>query len=197
MNKTKIAQLISTVGHPFVMIVLLVLLLSWAMDPAGVWRITGFVAAMGMIPTGWLAWRSLAVHGNRGGTASTASMTSVRPILYLTLLGVLLLSSGYFHFVERAPFLARGSLVAALMVAVAAMLNRWLRLSLHLVFAVYSGLILVQIHSVFGVPILLLLAPLLAWSRLVLLKHTLPEVIGGAVLGFGSAIVLTGIFCKP
>lgn len=174
------------------MIVLLVLLLSWVMDPAGAWRITGFVAVMGLIPTGWLAWRSFArervLQGNSSGDAS---LSSARPILYLTMLTVLLLSSAYFQFVEHSAFLVRGSLVTATMVAVAAMLNRWLRLSLHVAFAVYSGLILTHIQPACGLPILLL-APVLAWSRLVLLRHTLPEVIGGSILGLVSAVILTG-----
>src|SRR5580658_9306204 len=129
MNKTRIARLVSIVGHPFVMIVLLVLLLSWAMDPAGAWRITGFVAVMGSIPTGWLVWRRLSVRRDQAGLVSTSS---TRPVLYLSMLAVLLLSSLYFHFVEHSVFLARGSLVTAMMVVVAAVFNRWLKLSLHL-----------------------------------------------------------------
>ena len=191
MNKTRIARLISIIGHPFVMIVLLVLVLSWAMNPAGAWRITGFVAIMGSIPTGWLVWRRLSVHGNQ---AQPACKSSTRAILYLSILAVLLLSSAYFYLVEPSVFLARGSLVTAMMVAVAAAFNRWLNLSLHLAFAVYSGLILAKIHPGYGVPLLLLLAPLLAWSRLTLLRHTLPEVMGGAILGFGAALVLINLW---
>jgi len=190
MNKNKIARLVSTAGHPFVMIVLLVLLLSWAMEPAGAWRITGFVMAMGLIPTGWLVWRGSASRRNQ---TEDASLSSGRPVLYLSLLGVLLLSGVYFHFVEHSAFLAQGSVITAMMVAVAAVLNRWLRLSLHLAFAIYSGLILAQIHLGYGLPILLL-TPLLAWSRRVLLRHTLPEVIGGAILGFGAAAMLLGLW---
>jgi hypothetical protein len=190
MNKTKIARLVSIAGHPFVMIVLLVLRLSWAMEPAGALRITGFVAVMGSIPMGWLIWRGPASRRNQAGDAARSS---ARPVLYMSLLAVLVLSGVYFHFVEHAAFLARGSVVTAAMVAVAAVLNRRLNLSLHLAFAVYSGLILTQIHLGCGLPILLL-TPLLAWSRLVLLRHTLPEVIGGSVLGFVAAAILLGFW---
>lgn len=186
MNKATIARLISIAAHPFIMIVLLVLVLSWAMDPAGALRITGFVVAVGLIPTGWLLWRHLHRQRNPAGHGSTSS---TRPVLYLTILAVLLLSSIYFHFVEHSAFLVRGALVTAIMVAVAAVLNRWLKLSLHLTFAVYGGLIIARVNPVLGLTILLLV-PLLAWSRLVLLRHTVAEVIGGAVLGFGSALAL-------
>jgi membrane-associated phospholipid phosphatase len=186
MNKTKIARWVSIAGHPFVMIVLLVLLLSWALEPAGALRITAFVVAMGLIPMGWLVWRG---SSSRRNQTAAASQSSARPMLYLSLVTVLLLSAAYFHFVEHSAFLARGSGVTALMVVVAAAVNPWLRLSLHLTFAVYSGLILASIHLGEGLPILLM-TPLLAWSRLVLLRHTLPEVIGGSVLGFGAATFL-------
>jgi len=168
------------------MIVLLVLLLSWTMDRAAAWRITGFVAAMGLIPTGFLIWR----YASRRKQATDAPVHKTdRTILYFSLLAVLLLSSVYFHFVEHSAFLVRGSVVTALMAAVAAVLNRWIRLSLHLAFAVFSGLILAQIHPGYGLPILIF-APLLAWSRLALLRHTLSEVIGGSALGLGAAGLL-------
>ncbi len=186
MNKTKIARLVSLAGHPFVMIVLLVLLLSWTLDRAAAWRITGFVAAIGLIPTGLLLWRRSTARRRQ---TTQASAPNDRTILYLSLFVVLLLSSVYFHFVEHSAFLVRGSAVTALMAAVAAGFNRWIRLSLHLAFAVYCGLILAKIHPGYGLPILIL-APLLAWSRLTLLRHTLPEVIGGAALGLGAAGIL-------
>lgn len=186
MNKTKIARLVSIVGHPFAMIVLLVLLLSWTMDRAAAWRITGFVAAMGLIPTGFLIWRS--VSGRRQTTDAPVHKTD-RTILYFSLLAVLLLSSVYFQFVEHSAFLVRGSAITALMAGVAAVLNKWSRLSLHLAFAVFSGLILMRIYPGYGLPILIF-APLLAWSRLALLRHTLPEVVCGSVLGLGAAGLL-------
>jgi len=186
MNKTSIARTVSTVGHPFAMIVFLVLVLSWTMDRAAVWRITGFVAGMGLIPTGFLLWRS-ASRRERAPDAS-AGYTD-RTILYFCLFAVLLLASVYFHYVEHSAFLVRGSMVTALMAVVAATLNRWIQISLHLAFAVYSGLILARIHPGYGLPILTF-APLLAWSRLTLLRHTLPEVIFGSALGLTAAGLL-------
>jgi membrane-associated phospholipid phosphatase len=190
MNKTKLAHWVSVMGHPFVMIVLLVLALSWTMEPAAAWRITGFVAAMGLVPTGWLVSRRVSGKNSKAAGASPASS---RTVLYLTMLAVLVISGGYFYLVEHAEFLARGSAMTALMVVVAAVLSRWIRLSLHLAFASYSGLILAAVHLAYGLPILLLV-PVLAWSRLVLGRHTLPEVIGGSVLGLAAAALLMGLW---
>jgi len=178
--------MVSVVGHPLAMIVLLVLLLSWTMDRVAVWRITGFVAGLGLIPTGFLVWRSVS---RREHAAYTYTHRSDRTILYFCLFAVLLLASVYFHFVEHSAFLVRGSAITALMAAVAAVLNRWIRLSLHLAFAVYSGLLLARVHPGYGLPILTF-APLLAWSRITLLRHTLSEVICGSALGLGAAGLL-------
>ena len=186
MNKTRIARLASIAGHPFVMIVFLVLLISWTMDRPAVWRITGFVAIIGLVPTGFAIWRS--TSWQKQGAGALANKTG-RTILYFSLLAVLLLSSVYFQFVVHSAFLVQGSAVTALMVAVAAVLSRWIRLSLHLAFAVYAGLILARIHPGYGLPILIF-APALAWSRLALLRHTLAEVICGSVLGLGVASLL-------
>jgi len=183
MNKNKIARLASIIGHPFVMIVFLVLFVSWTMDRSAVWRITGFVAVIGLVPTGVALYRS--VSRRKQGTGDLAHKTG-RTILYFSLIAVLLLSSIYFQFVVHSAFLVQGSAVTALMVAVAAVLSRWIRLSLHLAFAVYAGLILARIHPGYGLPILIF-APALAWSRLALLRHTLAEVICGSVLGLGVA----------
>lgn len=171
------------VGHPFAMIVLLVLLLSWTRNAAAALRITGFVAVVGAIPVGLLIWRRSTC---RQRPAVDASVRTDRPLLYFSLFAVLLLAALYFHFVEHSAFLVQGSTVTALMLAVAAALNRWLKLSLHLAFAGYSGLILTGIHLGYGLPILIF-SPLLAWSRLVLLRHSLPEVIGGSALGLMAA----------
>jgi membrane-associated phospholipid phosphatase len=102
---------------------------------------------------------------------------------------VLLLLSLYFHFVERSPVLVRGNAVIALMLGAAAALNRWIKLSLHLAFAGFGGLILASVHLGYGLPIFMFI-PLLAWSRLALSRHTFPEVIGGFALGLIAATIL-------
>jgi membrane-associated phospholipid phosphatase len=60
---------------------------------------------------------------------------------------------------------------------------------LHLAFAGFSGLILARVHPGYGLAILVFI-PLLAWSRLALLRHTFSEVIGGFALGLIAASIM-------
>jgi hypothetical protein len=76
---------------------------------------------------------------------------------------------------------ALGPLVAGLLVALTHLLRHWLKVSLHAAFAVFA-VTLVWPHPVLT-PALALLAWGVAWSRLVLRRHTLPEVLLGLALG--------------
>lgn len=137
-----------------------------------------------LVPIALLIWRSFA--SGRWRTVD-ASDKEDRPALYNTSILVLLSAAAYFHFVERSPALVRGFIVAASMLLVAAALNRLLKISLHVAFARFCGVLLFRVRLGYGLPVLLLV-PLLIWSRLVLSRHVWPETIGGAVLGlFGAA----------
>jgi len=95
--------------------------------------------------------------------------------------------SAYFYFVDRSPNIVRGCIVSAAMILLAAGLNRWVKISLHLTFACFCGILLARVRWSFGLPVLLIIPPLI-WSRLVLLRHVVSEIIGGVILGlFGAA----------
>ena len=76
------------------------------------------------------------------------------------------------------------------MLAVCAIANRWLKVSLHMAFGSLAATALLLLGSPAGwvlVPVL----PALAWSRLVLGRHVLAEILAGLVLGSltGFAVV--------
>jgi membrane-associated phospholipid phosphatase len=77
--------------------------------------------------------------------------------------------------------------LAALLVLVTHLLRRWLKVSLHAAFAVFAGA-MVWPHALPTLATLVLAAGV-AWSRLVLRRHTLPEVLLGLLMGavFGVA----------
>lgn len=186
MSKTIIARVVSTVGHPFSFVVLLMLLPFWLRGEAGALRIIGIVMVAGLLPLGLFMWRR---YASGKWLTIDASARRDRPILYLAVFVVLVPFGAYFLFVEQSSILARGCGVIALMLGVAAALNRWIKLSLHLAFAGFTGLILARIRLGYALPIGLFI-PLLAWSRLTLLRHTLPEVIGGFALGLVAAGIM-------
>ncbi len=181
--KIAAARWISIVAHPFVLLPLLFFLPRFQSDSAGAFRTTLAFIAIVLIPLALLIWRSRA--SGRWQTVD-ASDQADRPALYTTSLGVLAAVIAYFSFVDHAPVLVRGCAVAAGMIALAALLNHWLKISLHLAFACFSGVLLARVRLSYGLPVLLLVPPLI-WSRLVLSRHVLSETIGGVVLGVAAA----------
>jgi membrane-associated phospholipid phosphatase len=80
------------------------------------------------------------------------------------------------------PGLVRAIAVITLMMAVAMVINRWLKVSLHMTFGAFFAVIVSWRYPEVTTALALALA-LLAWSRLTLRRHTWSEVFVGALLG--------------
>ncbi len=181
--KTSVARVISIAGHPFVLLPLLIFLPLFQSDVGGALRTTLIFGCIVVIPLGLLIWRSCASGEWRTVDASDKAN---RPVLFKATILVLIVVSAYFHFVERAPQVVRGCIVSSAMLLLAAGLNRWIKISLHLTFACFCGVLLATVRLNYGLPVLLLVPPLI-WSRLVLSRHIVSETIGGVILGLLGA----------
>ncbi len=110
-----------------------------------------------------------------------ASQPSERSQLNL-LLAALLGSTAAVLWAGGQPLpVALGPLAAALLVGLAHLLRRWLKVSLHAAFAVFAAA-LVWPHIGLTLATVTLTAGV-AWSRLVLGRHTLAEVLLGLLFG--------------
>ena len=179
MSTVAFARLVSIVGHPFVFVVLLILLPFFMRGQISAVRVAGIVVIAALVPLG-LFMRQRYTSGQ--WETVDASARADRPVAYLAGFAVVLPLSLYFRFVERSAGLFRGCIAVAAMFGIAFILNRWIKLSGHLAFAGFTALILARICPGCAVPVGLFI-PLLAWSRLTLKRHTPREVIGGLVLG--------------
>jgi len=178
------ARLISIVGHPFVLLALLVLLPRLQDSPSDALHRTLLFGGIVLAPLTLLIWRS--VSSGKWSTVD-ASEREERPLLYKTALSVSVLAIVYFGFVEHTPAMVRGCGVAAGMIALAAVVNRWIKISLHIAFACFCGVLLSRARLAFGLPVLLLV-PALIWSWLVLSRHVFSETVGGVILGVLGAV---------
>jgi hypothetical protein len=89
----------------------------------------------------------------------------------------------------RAPgYIIRGGMVTLGLFLVSWLVNFSLKLSLHALFAGYCTIILFRIGPIWGV-IALVLAVLVAWSRLFLRRHTRIELAAGIMLGLIGGFV--------
>lgn len=82
----------------------------------------------------------------------------------------------------------RYSVLFALVLLVASQIvNLYLKTSLHVAFNIFLAFLIMPLQPIIGTVFLLFSIPL-AWSRLVLKKHTLEEVISGAILGLATGL---------
>lgn len=184
-----LARWISILAHPFVMVGVLVGVAGARVAGVGAgWRATALVVALTVVPVAWLSYRQ--VRSGRWGNAD-ASQAAERPILFATALAALALLLGWLLYRDPQSFLIRGVLGVAAMLALAAVVTPWLKLSLHMAFATLTATTLALLGSIVGMVLFALLPPL-AWSRLALARHRPLELVVGTLLGAitGAALVL-------
>lgn len=175
------ARALSLLLHPFVAFAALALLAAWRLDPASLPR-----TAIGMGTA--IAVVSLFIWQRRSAghwRTVDASRRQERPLLYAL---ALLVAVAYWAWMGgRASATSTGVLAAVAMLCVAGIANRWIKLSLHMASLAFAGVASWPLLQVAGIAALALL-PLLGWARLRMARHTLPEVVGGTLLGlvFGA-----------
>jgi len=187
-TRLTVARWISIVGHPFSFSALLVVVAgSQRSGLGGAARLVIVTALVLIIPLWIFMWRKW-----RSGSWTTidASDPKERPAFYgiaLLLIGLLM---GCFMMVKGWSFMLRGCAAVAVMLGIAAILNRWIKLSNHVAFAMFTAVLLSHIVLAWGLAVLALV-PLVAWSRIALARHRWSEVLGGMVLGgFVAAVTV-------
>ena len=187
-RRARLARWISIVGHPFSFILTLVLATSWqGADRAAAVRSAAIVVGLVLLPLGLFLWWRRA--SGRWSTVD-ASEPHNRPALYAAALGLLVplvlhyLVAADTSAVSPTRNLLTGALAVGLLLALGAAANGWIKLSLHTAFAVFAGVVLTRTQPPLGFAILAF-APVLAWARLAMARHSLGEVTGGALLGAG------------
>ena len=177
---TQLAELISIVGHPFVTITLLVATLAMRQRHGhGGAQPIFLVVVLVIVPVGMLMfWQ---VRRGRWSNAD-ASNAPERPVLFLVALSGVLASIGWLLLKHPESFMIHGMFVVAAFLCLAALLTRWIKLSLHVAFAALAATVLCLIGSWVGYT-LVAVVPSLFWSRLILSRHSIRELAVGLVLG--------------
>jgi membrane-associated phospholipid phosphatase len=187
---TALARWLSVVGHPFVMVAVMVAATSLRLaSPAQAARIVGLVLLVAVVPVALLMLRQ--VRRGRWDNAD-ASNARERPILFAVSAGAVLVLLGCLHFFQPQSFLVRGAAGTLVMLAVCAASTRWLKVSLHLAFAALATTILLLLGSLVGWFLLAFLPPL-AWSRLRLARHQPLEVVAGFLIGVAAGLAVHGL----
>jgi hypothetical protein len=176
----KMARAVSVLAHPFVMIVLMVVIgTRKAGRPGDINSNVAVVSLFAVLPVAILTIRQV----RRGAWMNVdASHPRERPALYLVgIAGVLALV--LFLLLEKPDsILLRGSLVALALLVVCAITNRWTKVSLHVAAAALTATALIFVGSAAGWVVLGIL-PFLAWSRYALGRHSVFEIALGIIFG--------------
>ncbi|MEK6280911.1 MAG: phosphatase PAP2 family protein [Acidobacteriota bacterium] len=181
------ANMISMLGHPLVLGSLTVTLsLVGHLPAARLLAVVGIFTAAIVFPIWFVirrkvasgAWTDMDVsdHGQRAG-------------LYSVALSIIALSIPIFWLLELPRGLIIGTLVSLVLLLAGMAINLRSKLSMHSMFGAYCVVILMAVSVAFGLAALLLIAAV-GWSRVVLGRHTVAQVVFGMSLGAAAGVVL-------
>lgn len=180
------ARCVSWIGHPLVFITLsvgIVIALRVA-NRAGLALLLILLATV-ILPMALLLFR-----GFQSGRWSDpdVSIRAERIRFYPRAISISAVAMIVLLLLHAPVFVVRGATITLSLLIIAALINFWIKLSLHALFAFYSAVILFMINPVAGA-VAFALALLVFWSRLYLKRHDLLETFLGAFLGlFGGLI---------
>lgn len=178
------ARWVSILAHPFVMVALLVGVPAMRQSSGTAVQSVLLVVIAVVVPIAVLMFRQ--VRRERWSNVD-ASKPSERPVLFRVALAGLAAALGWLLLNDPQSFLVRGILVVAAFLLLAAVLTRWIKLSLHVAFAALTATTLFLLGSPLGCA-LIAVVPVVFWSRIALARHRVHELLLGLGLG-----VLTGI----
>jgi len=175
-----LARALSILGHPLLVLPAATLAVGAAAEGDRRQRVLAAVALalLAVVIQGWSWWQ---VRRGRWQHVD-ASERHERKGLNRFLLALLVGACAVFVWVSPQPELALGLACAAAMIAAGTLLAPWLKLSLHAAFAVFSAALLWALGPA-ALGLGLAFAAAVAWSRLVLGRHSRRELLAGAWVG--------------
>ena len=170
---TAFARFLSLLGHPFLLIPLTV----GAATRSWLW--TAVVLASTSLPLTVITLRNV-----RRGTWSDADVSSQkqRPALYRAAIPVFLAVLALMWWLHASPRMLRSALATGVMLVAGILLNRWLKVSLHMMFAAYCAVVIIDSYPQSAIAVVIFVLAI-GWSRWKLKRHTVAEIATGLLLG--------------
>lgn len=184
MNRMACARALSIVGHPALLMPGAVVL-SAVGRQATAGTVLAAVAATAFVALAVIGYSVLQVRAGRW-THVDASVPHERGQLNLFLAALLFATAAALWWLGQPPSLATGLAAGGLLVVLAYALGHWLKMSLHVAFAVFAAALLWPDTAALGT--VLLLAAGVSWSRLALRRHTPLDVAIGGLAGGAAGL---------
>lgn len=188
--KRKIAWWVSAIGHPFVMIVgLLTYQLMRNQSMFHVLPVVATVVALTVVP---LAVMILLKVRRGEWSDGDVSLQRQRGPLYATAIALSVVAIGVLAAARLSTPIVLGAVTVFAMLAAAYVINRWIKVSLHLTFATFTAIATGATWPALGASLAVILLPALIWSRTTLGRHSSHEVSVGLLLGglSGTALLM-------
>ncbi|MFC3715942.1 phosphatase PAP2 family protein [Luteimonas soli] len=176
----RLARIVSVFGHPLVCLPVAALLLAAHQD-AGPARLSALMLGSGAIALGVMGYSRWQVRRERWRHVD-ASGHGERRSLNRFLLAVFAVATLAAWAGAAQREFALGLALSALLIAVAMLSARWCKLSLHVAFAMYAAVLLVQL-SWLACAAGIAFTAAVAWSRLALDRHAPRDLVAGAIAG--------------
>jgi len=173
-----IARILSILGHPLVVVpgavATLVLQGGASSETLSALVICG-IAGIVLVFSFWQVRRGRWQHVD-------ASALAERKSLNLFLAAVLFLSAAMAFYQLPASGLPLGLALSGFLIVAVMLVSPWIKLSLHASFAAFAVVLLWPLKLWYVAPASVAAAGI-CWSRVVLARHTVVEVLGGSILG--------------
>jgi membrane-associated phospholipid phosphatase len=179
MTRTTVARAVSIVGHP-VVLVLVAALISASTRGASLQQMRLIGGALVTFAVVVLAFSWFQVRTGRWSHID-ASVGTERKSLNVFLALLLLLSAGLLWFLTRRPSLSIALALSGALIVAALLVARWVKVSLHAAFAAFATTLLWPNEPAVVAGVLITAA--VVWSRLVLSRHVITDVVVGLLLG--------------
>ena len=184
--KKKIAQLVSVAGHPLLTIPLYAAFVLFTFEDV---KTASFNSAIIIgcifIP---LILRLYLKSRNGSYTNFDVSDRKQRKSIFFFIIPLLSVVTATVFITGQSRNLCLSLLFALVLVVISQLVNLFIKSSMHVSFHLYLSFLVMTLNYRVGVIVLLIGVPI-AWSRMVLGRHTLKEVV------FGGAIGLTVGLC--
>jgi len=178
--KKKIAQIISVAGHPLLTIPLFVVIVTFTLEDFRKAFITSTIIIGGFfIP---LILR-LYLKSRKGSyTNFDVSDRIQRKSIFFFIIPILSVVTFIAFLTDQSINLCLSLLFGLTLVAVSQVVNLTIKSSMHVSFHIYLSFLIMTLNPFIGIIAFLITIPI-AWSRIVLGRHSLKEVLIGGLLG--------------
>jgi hypothetical protein len=190
-KQIEFARFISIIGHPLLTIPLYILIVMFAFEDFKKASLNSLLIIGGIFLP--LVLRMYFKHKNGTYTNFDVSDRIQRKSLFLFAIPFMIVVTIISFKTKQSITFSLSVLFATILVLISQIINLFVKSSLHVSLNIYLSLLMMTLYLKVGI-IFLFFSGLIAWSRIVLKRHTIKEVIFGCGVGF--VISLTMLYAE-